>query len=304
MTPSISFIVPIFQVQHYLHECIESLLAQSISKEIILIDDGSTDDSLSIALAYARQYPFITVVHSTNQGLSAARNKGICLARGEYLHFVDADDYLLGDYFNEIISVALQQSADLIRIQAELFYEGTQKCSPISSLSIGTSRDYHLFSAHQACHSTVEKGWLPGVCWTLVKKEYLLNNSLFFEEGVYAEDQLFYLQLLTKVPNARVLECPQTIYRYRRRLNSIVTTISLQRIYEQCHIIRQIHGYVKQSPLFVDNSFKSDIARIIEQLKQSAYQLAMQLPDEQWDIAFIMIVQELMPVLSEYGLST
>lgn len=97
------------------------MLAQTIDKEIIIINDGSTDNSLTIILDYAKRHPFITVIHICNQGLSAARNKGILLARGEYLFFVDADDYLLGNKLKEIYQLAHQHQIDIIKLQTELF---------------------------------------------------------------------------------------------------------------------------------------------------------------------------------------
>ena len=91
----ISFIVPIYNASHYLHACIESLLGQTERDlQIILVDDGSTDDSLSIAQSFAEQDPRITAIPQPHTGQSAARNYGLTHAKGEYIAFLDADDAL------------------------------------------------------------------------------------------------------------------------------------------------------------------------------------------------------------------
>ncbi|NOL51613.1 glycosyltransferase family 2 protein [Pelistega suis] len=94
MSIAMSFIIPMYNVAPYLQRCIDSILAQTISKEILLIDDGSTDETLNIALSYVRQYPFIHLVANQHQGVSSVRNMGLRLAKGEFVFFLDADDCL------------------------------------------------------------------------------------------------------------------------------------------------------------------------------------------------------------------
>ena len=90
-----SVIIPIYNVEAFLKECIDSVLQQTYKDyEIILVDDGSTDESGAIADTYARNYPGINVIHRNNGGLSAARNTGIEAAKGRYIIFVDSDDYI------------------------------------------------------------------------------------------------------------------------------------------------------------------------------------------------------------------
>lgn len=102
MAIEISFIVPMYNVEKYLNQCIDSILRQSVVKEIILIDDGSTDKTLDIALSYQKQYDFIKVIVQQNNGQASARNQGIRLAKGEWLIFIDADDFLYQTYFVEL----------------------------------------------------------------------------------------------------------------------------------------------------------------------------------------------------------
>lgn len=103
-TPLISVIVPIYQVEAYLEECLDSILNQTYRQlEIILIDDGSTDRCGDICDRYASQDSRIKVIHQTNQGLSAARNAGMDMATGEFISFIDSDDYIDPHFYEKMV---------------------------------------------------------------------------------------------------------------------------------------------------------------------------------------------------------
>ena len=117
--PAISIIVPVYQVKNYLPRCIDSLIAQTFEDiEIILVDDASSDGSGEICDAYAKKDPRIRVIHQEHGGLSVARNTGLAAARGEWLMFVDSDDYVLPDFCRRPYQYALEQGADLILMQS------------------------------------------------------------------------------------------------------------------------------------------------------------------------------------------
>lgn len=223
ITPLISFIIPIYNSAKYLTECIESILSQSISKEIILINDGSTDNSLEIALKYSNQFPFLTVIHSQNKGAAAVRNLGIRCAKGKYLFFVDSDDYLLGDFIGKYYNFAEQYQADLIKFQAQISYE--EDNDNIFRLKPAYPEIYSNFACIMQGQDCLEYMtniyWCPTLCWTLIKRELLINNQLFFIENNSVEDQVFYAQLLTCQEQIKVLECSDIIYHYRKHNNSV-----------------------------------------------------------------------------------
>ena len=113
--PLFSIIVPIYNVERYLEQCIESVLAQDYQNyELILVDDGSPDNSIDICTKYAKQYSNIVFIHKINGGLSDARNAGIKLARGEYLMFLDSDDYWEGTSILSDLSKISEENPDLI----------------------------------------------------------------------------------------------------------------------------------------------------------------------------------------------
>lgn len=253
-TPKISFIVPVYNSAQYLAECLESVLAQTIDKEIIIINDGSTDDSLAMCLDYAKRYPFITLIHSRNEGLSAARNKGIRLARGEYLYFIDSDDYLMGDRLGEIYQLAHTHQTDVVKLQTELFKDDTGEIyhwPPVTKDLQGNSGQFYL--GHQFFVALTFKRWVPCVCWSLIKREYLLKHQLFFKEGMKAEDQIFYTQLLTADESLSLLELPVVIYRYRQRDNSITNSKNdIRYIFDLIAVMQWLDQYSKQNA-FSDN---------------------------------------------------
>ena len=112
--PLISVIVPVYNVEKYLRTCVDSILVQSYSAlEVILIDDGSTDGSPQICDQYAQQDPRIQVIHQKNAGLSAARNAGIDICRGEYLTFIDSDDFIHERFVELLLNACLSNNADI-----------------------------------------------------------------------------------------------------------------------------------------------------------------------------------------------
>ena len=114
MQPLISIVVPVYKVEKYIRRCIDSLLAQTWKNiEIILVDDGSPDSCGQICEEYAAVYDKIRVLHKENGGLSDARNAGIAVAQGEYIGFVDSDDYIMPDMFEKLAKAAMEQHVKL-----------------------------------------------------------------------------------------------------------------------------------------------------------------------------------------------
>lgn len=261
MQPVVSFIVPIYNAEKYLNECIESLLAQSISKEILLIDDGSSDNSLNIALSYAKQHDFITVLHSQNQGAAAARNKGILLAKGKFIHFIDADDYILGNHYEQLNILAEQYQADIIRVQAAVFFTSERKNKIPSPLY--QDNNIVLLSTEDILDRLSGRNWIPGICWSLIRREYLLKHNLFFKEGNSTEDQLFYIQLLCSDITTRAIEYPEVIYAYRRGISSVSTNFNEKFFEDHIQVIKYISEYISDKGLYNNEKIRQSIRDII-----------------------------------------
>lgn len=278
---TISFIVPMYNVELYLEQCIESILTQDVNKEIILIDDGSQDNSLNIALSYARQYEFITIIHSNNQGQSAARNKGLKLAKGYYIYFVDSDDYLSPNSLSHILHESEKYQVDLIRVQAQYEYQN-QSTRIIPSILGSDMRDgIYLMDAGVALQKMTDKPWTPAICWTIYRRDFLTKHNLFFVEGVRAEDQLFYLQTLSVDLKAQLLEYPHLVYNYRIRPGSTVTAPSISYFLDHFRIIELIKNWVVEHNLHENEVFLNNIRfNIIAQLYLTSYELFMRFPQD------------------------
>lgn len=294
--PQISFIVPAYNVAAYLAECLDSILAQTIDKEIIIIDDGSGDETLQIALAYSRRFDFISVLHTPNQGQSAARNRGLRLARGEFVYCVDADDFLLPVDLQAILQLARQQQADVVKLRSLVQYEYADG----SKSAIGEIIPSHpqlpelgaaLFSGYE-CLKMMYRRWIPGVCWSIIRRGLLLEHGLFFAEGVQAEDQLFYVQLLSCRADVRLLEMNTAIYHYRRRADSTVEAQHYQYFADHLYIVWQLQQWKQQKALPEDVAAVID--SIIDILCQTAQDIFRRLPEHEKQQARALLDQ---PVL-------
>lgn len=122
-SPLISVIIPVYNVEKYLHRCLDSVIEQTYKNlEVILIDDGSTDHSGEICDDYAAKDVRIHVIHQENQGVSAARNKGLDTAKGEYIAFVDSDDYILPEMYAKMLECIIENNVDFCVCQWQYEY--------------------------------------------------------------------------------------------------------------------------------------------------------------------------------------
>ena len=193
---TISVIVPIFNAGAYLAKCIESLIHQPYTAlQIILVNDGSTDDSLAIAQQYAAQDSRIEVYTQTNQGQSVARNLGLQYAKGEYISFVDADDYIDNDFY----TVLMQHIGDLDCVQIGYKRVSAQGKVLLEKLP----KHFHQFTSP---------------CMRLYRRELFTKHDLRFPSGMIYEDVVFSLDFWGSKPSYRILS--YTGYNYLANTSS------------------------------------------------------------------------------------
>lgn len=212
-----SVVVPVYNVSPYLERCITSLLAQNYRDyEILLIDDGSTDDSGAICEQYGEQDSRITVYHKKNGGLSSARNFGIDHAAGKYVIFVDSDDYIEKKTCASLAKVIeLSEEADVIGYNGVEEQEGAVTSTrriPVEKLELMSGRDY-LYTCCRHRNLSVAS-WL--YC---CKRDFLNREGLRFQEGILHEDVEFTPRMLLKAK--KVAESPAQLYHYVIRDSSI-----------------------------------------------------------------------------------
>ena len=192
MNPLISVVIPVYNAEKFLPECLDSVLCQEFpSFELLLIDDGSTDGSGKIADRYAEKDSRIVVVHQPNAGVSAARNRGVAEARGEYIAFVDADDRVTPSYLSHLLS----PQTDLSIAGISLLHEPSGRMESHGfdrTRSARTDRERGLLFADAEIHDTTK-----GPCNKLFRREIIEQHHLRFNPRYsYGEDHLFVLEFV------------------------------------------------------------------------------------------------------------
>lgn len=200
----ISVIVPIYNVEKYLVKCIESIINQDYKNlEIILIDDGSIDSSGTIVDKYKRQDKRIIAIHQSNKGLSNTRNVGIKKATGDYISFIDGDDYLDRDYYSTLINHIKNQDMIVFGYK-QVNYEG--KC----------------LSENKLKHADFSKFRFVSACTKMYKRSFLVDNNILFYNVKPAEDAIFMSKCYSKTNKIEVID--YIGYNYVVNLSSITHT--------------------------------------------------------------------------------
>lgn len=212
----VSIIVPVYDIEEYLVECIESILAQTWKHfEIILVDDGSTDSSGKMCDEYAEKYNCIFVIHKKNGGLSSARNAGIDVARGNYLAFIDSDDVVHPDYLRELVKIVEKENADLVACD---FCVGTScQWGETSEVKYDIRRDEDVLERMNDNDVVVTVAWNK-----LYHAKFFKEYNLRYPEGKIHEDMFLTPQIL-HCTNKMVIT-NQKLYFYRQRKNSIMNS--------------------------------------------------------------------------------
>ena len=233
-----SIVIPVYNVEMYLSTCLDSVLSQTFPDwEAICVNDGSTDGSAQVLEQYAGLDRRIVVINQINCGLSVARNVGIEAANGEYVLFLDGDDWLEANAL-EILKKSIT-AEDLICFSGRRFFELNGQYNDADQLketSYTAGMDYYNENA-------LRPRDFPFVCVVLraYRKDFLLSKDLQFKESIYHEDNLFtplacYYAKKVKVINA-------CLYNYRVRVNSITTTTNTMRIRDFLEIANELAAF-------------------------------------------------------------
>lgn len=222
----ISVIIPVYNVEPYLSDCIDSILTQTYSElEVILVDDGSPDNCGAICDEYAKKDARVRVIHKENGGLSDARNAGLAVCSGEYLTFVDSDDLLLPDAVEVLYELALEYDASLV-IGGHVRFEGEPQRDTGSDCG-----EVIVMNSTEAMKDTLENGCAS---WARLYRAEV-HKDLLFPKGEINEDEAIVLRLLEAVES--VVKTERKVYLYRCRHSSITTSaFSIQKLawYRHC----------------------------------------------------------------------
>jgi len=240
--PLVSFIVPVYNVENYLKKCVDSILKQPIYDwEVLLIDDGSTDNSGKICDEYAQKHPEIKVYHKQNGGVGSARNIGLDAATGRYIFFLDADDWLEEDIFRKISQIIQVKNPDMIQFG---FCRITEDGKIMSS--------FYLVSSDIFCNSFEEYEKLNcyhgGICSFLIKREIIENAHIRFIENIkYAEDGEFIFKCTCLAQNFYV--CSDIFYYYLMREGSATQNkFTVNNINDHLIVIDNLLAFIEKRP--------------------------------------------------------
>lgn len=246
----ISIIVPMYNVEKYIDECIQSLLHQDIEKEIILIDDGSTDNTYEIARKYAINNSSIILLRQKNSGQSSARNRGVEIASGEYVLFCDSDDCIDFECLPEMYHICKKNNLDILkagwktdskrRTEINLPPQGT-----IPLNRVITAKEYFLFSIYNWYNVVPVNG--------IYKLNFLRKHEIEFPEGIQFEDNLYHLMLSTTDLNARVMQISIPFYTVHISEGSTTTAKPKpQKVYDQLENVRLMGEFIEKKIFDLD----------------------------------------------------
>lgn len=213
--PRLSVIVPVYNTEEFLEECLESIFSQGISDlEVIAIDDESPDNSIAILQAYAEKHENLTIIRQKNAGISATRNNGIKRATGNYICWIDSDDYYCKGALAVALEIAENNDLDFLNCSLEQFPVKAEKqpaCDDEQS-EVMTGAELLKYAADK----TYLLSW-PSMY--LYKRSFLAENNISFEEGMTFECSPFHLEVSLAAKRAMYVNTP--LYRYRVRTNSL-----------------------------------------------------------------------------------
>lgn len=240
----LSYIIPVYNVEKYILNCLYSVYAQNLNEndfEVICVDDGSPDRSAEIIRDFQKEHSNLKLYQSESGGVSAARNRGIICASGDYIFFVDSDDYLAQNSVGGVLRSAYQYNADIICFDCkDVKDELATKCEYDES-----EKDYPVLNGKEYFS---QYNPLNAVWAFLIKRSFCKEHSLSFIQGRFCEDGMFSISCWNYAE--RVVYCHTDVYRYVAREGSIVHSnnpIHLRKVIEDFqYAIMYIDSYIEK----------------------------------------------------------
>lgn len=223
--PKISVIIPVYNVEKYLEQCLDSVVNQTLKDiEIICVNDGSKDGSLAILKKYQKNDSRIKIICQWNRGLGAARNTGIKAAKGEYLFYLDSDDWIDLTCLEKLYNKVIEDNAEVCILGCTTYDDCTHEYNR-------TSPYYNLFKYSECKDSVVNYKSIKNALFTrfeaglkLQKRDFVLKNKLFFHEGVIFEDIV--VSIKTLILASKITFVDENLFFYRiNRKGSLMDTV-------------------------------------------------------------------------------
>ncbi len=252
---NVSIIVPVYNMQSYLEACLDSLVHQTLQKiEIIIIDDGSKDNSAQIIKEYAERYPdIIRALHKENGGQATARNMGIRESKGEYIGFVDSDDVVETNMYAEMYQLAKQKNCDLVECNyrfVKALENGEKELK-----TYGYVRNYK--SKEDMFHNPLVSPWNK-----LYRGELLRDNDILFPEGYIYEDTSFFIKAIPYVETWDFIDQPYVIHYLRQ--NSTMTGSKSAKVSNIFPVLKDIIDFYSEK--FIYEKYKAELELFITRI--------------------------------------
>lgn len=257
----ISIVIPMYNVENYIERCLYSVLSQKYQNfEVVLIDDGSTDNTMEIVETFFSNHTIShQIINQKNQGVSTARNKGIDVANGEYICFLDSDDMIRIDFLSKMYEQIIKNNSDVVICEYREIHD-----NEISSMIEPLISD-EIHNARVITNIIALKGFLyrrinTGVWSILIKMNILRKYNIRFKEGYrYSEDVHFIYRIFNKASAITILK--EQLYLYRIRPTSVMGKVDASRL-DGLELMNDLEGYfLRENPEFSRIFIKFGVAR-------------------------------------------
>jgi len=242
----VSVIVPVYNVEKYLHECIDSVLKQTYTNfELIIIDDGSKDSSKNICEEYALKDERIRVFSKENGGASSARNLGLTVAKGEYMYFLDSDDWIMERALKSLLETYESNNTEVVFFNA---YSVDEETGKVTTAHYSHKKVYQNNSGYRLMEELINNKDFHVAPWLFFMKRDLLDRTnLKFEEGIIYEDMIFTYKLFCKAQ--QVMYLPEYLYYRRYHADSVMTSkVKVKNFESAVKVYYEVHNYWAMLP--------------------------------------------------------
>lgn len=302
MKDKISVIVPVYNVELYLEECLQSIIGQSYQNlEIILVDDGSTDKSPQMMQEFAERDSRIQIITQANSGASSARNNGISKATGEYILFVDSDDFIENDAVEVFYRRTIETQSDITIGNLRYYYPNGYKI-PIFRRTKELN-DITIEGADCFIRLIENNVFPPLVPIYFIRRRFIIDNKLYFKEGVMHEDELWCLKVLCHA--SRVSLFQSFHYLYRQREGSVMNSKNLEfRIQSYYIVAKEIDCFIRsfsiENPLTMKELFGCVYTKVFRLFCDMASLPGAQIKEECFDFFTDLLIDIYPKILSNH----
>ena len=276
INPKVSVIIPVYNTEVYIEDSLRCIMNQTLKElEIIVVNDGSTDNSLDIINKIAKEDERIQVYSQKNQGQSVARNVGMEMARGEFFYFMDSDDLLVADALEVCFNKCCEQEADFVFFDGDILYEGNR---PALSWDYHRTNDFdekEIYVGISLFNRMLDTSTHRAVPWLLLIRSSFMNNiRLKFYPGIIHEDELFTVILYLKAMRVGCIK--RSFAKHRVRSSSTMTTkYSYRNVDCYFTVITQLLGYAQTKDILVRRVVDKYVSYTLNPVFQTAFSLPL-----------------------------